>query len=319
MPGKIFISYRRRDDPGTAGRLFDALNEAFDHDRLFLDVDSIEPGLDFVDVIEDRVAKSEILLAVIGQHWIDASDDRGGRRLDNAQDYVRIEIESALKQNKRVIPVLIGDTKMPPADSLPDSIRRLARLNGVMLRYERFHDDMAHLVGALKHAMGDDLAPTPPPQPQSTPLAVFAAVSPQPSSAGSINFFQAKAALLACGLAVVAVALATGAYFQFGDRQRHDDVKYATASTSQPRWCQDPNLSSAELRVCGTPGLLALDKQNGELFDALLAKTPPDQRQAVRDDENKWLRDTRGPCAQNENCLFKAYQDRIAYFTNPAK
>ena len=55
MPGKIFISYRRRDDPGGAGRLFDALNEAFDPDRLFLDVDSIEPGQDFVEVIEDRV------------------------------------------------------------------------------------------------------------------------------------------------------------------------------------------------------------------------------------------------------------------------
>src|SRR5262249_25851736 len=170
MPGKIFISYRRRDDPGGAGRLFDALNEAFDPDRLFLDVDSIEPGQDFVEVIEDRVAKSAVLLAVIGQHWMDASDDFGQRRLDNSQDYVRIEIESALKQNKRVIPVLIGDAKMPAADALPESIRKLARHNAVMLRYERFHDDMAHLTGALKRAMGDDLAPAPAPQPQAPPM-----------------------------------------------------------------------------------------------------------------------------------------------------
>jgi hypothetical protein len=320
VPGKIFISYRRRDDPGGAGRLFDALNEAFDPDRLFLDVDSIEPGQDFVEVIEDRVAKSAVLLAVIGQHWIDASDDHGNRRLDSAQDYVRIEIESALKQNKRVIPVLIGDTKIPPPDSLPESIRRLTRLNAVMLRYERFHDDMAHLIGALKHAMGDDLATTPPLQPQSQPMAVFAAVSPQPAaSAEAKSFFQARAALLACGLAVIALVLAGAAYIQFGDLNRHKEVKHTTASASQPGWCQDPNLKPEELRVCATPGLLVLDKQLDELFDALLARASSLQRQALREDEGKWLRDTRGPCSQDESCLYNVYRERITYFSNMSK
>src|ERR1700758_513722 len=249
MPGKIFISYRRRDDPGGAGRLFDALNEAFDPDRLFLDVDSIEPGQDFVEVIEDRVAKSAILLAVIGQHWIDATDDRGNRRLDNAQDYVRIEIETALKQNTRVIPVLIGDAKMPAAEALPESIRKLARHNAVMLRYARFPDDIANLVGALKRAMGDDLAPTPPPNPQSTPKALFAAVPPQPAASAAANsFFHGKAALLACALAAGAVALAAGAYFELGGP---DVPAVATpssiGSTAQPGWCQDPNLKPEEL------------------------------------------------------------------------
>ena len=316
MPGKIFISYRRRDDPGGAGRLFDALNEAFDSDRLFLDVDSIEPGLDFVEVIEDRIAKSAVLLAVIGQHWIDASDDRGGRRIDNPQDYVRIEIESALKQNKRVIPVLIGDTKMPPPESLPDGIRRLARLNAVMLRYERFRDDMAHLTGALKHALGDDLAPTPPPHPQSTPMAVFAAVSPQPTaSTETKDFFRGRAAMLACGLAAVAVLLAAGAYTQRDRYQRHDTT-FTPASTSQPGWCQDPNLKPDELRVCATPGLLVLDDKLGHAFNDKLTATPSAQHQALRDDENKWLRDTRGVCAQDETCLYKVYRERITYFEN---
>jgi len=317
VPGKIFISYRRRDDPGTAGRLFDALNEAFDPDRLFLDVDSIEPGLDFVEVIEDRVAKSDVLLAVIGQHWLDASNDQGKRRLDDSNDYVRIEIESALKQNKRVIPVLIGDTKMPPPESLPESIRRLTRLNAVMLRYERFRDDMAHLTGALKHALGDDLASTSPPHPQSQPTAGFAAVSPQAQSAfGLKDIVRGRTAL--AGAFVAVLAIAGGGYFAFGDASP-DDAKYAPASTQQPRWCADPNLKPEELRVCGTPSLLALDKQLGDLFDAVLAKTAPDQRQAALDDERKWLRDTRGPCAQDESCLLKVYRERIVYFTNPAK
>lgn len=320
MPGKIFISYRRRDDPGGAGRLFDALNEAFDHDRLFLDVDSIEPGLDFVEVISDRVAKSAVLLAVIGQHWIDASDDHGNRRLDNSQDYVRIEIESALKQNTRVIPVLIGDTRMPPSESLPESIRRLARLNAVMLRYERFHDDMAHLVGALKHAMGDDLAPTPPPYPQSQPMAVYAAVSPPPeTSSAPKDFFQRKTPLLAAGLAFVAIVLAAGAYVQFGNRQGHGETESTIGSATQPGWCQDPNLKPEELRVCATPGLLVLDKQLDDLFDGLLSRASSVQRQALRADEGKWLRDTRGPCAQDETCLYKVYRERVSYFSSLPK
>src|ERR1700759_4713672 len=244
MPGKIFISYRRRDDPGGAGRLFDALNEAFEPGRLFLDVDSIEPGQDFVEVIGVPVAKSAVLLAVIGKHWIDASDDRGNRRLDSAQDYVRIEIESALKQNTRVLPVLIGDAKMPAAEGLPESIRKLARHNAVFLRYERFHDDIANLVGALKRAMGDDLAPTPPPNPQSTPMALFAAVPPQPAASAAANsFFHGKGALLPRPLAAAPGAPAPGAYYELGgDGDVQADTKPAIGSATQPGWCQDPNL-----------------------------------------------------------------------------
>jgi hypothetical protein len=309
VPGKIFISYRRRDDPGGAGRLFDALNEAFDPDRLFLDVDSIEPGQDFVEVIEDRVKKSAVLLAVIGQHWVDASDDRGGRRLDNPQDYVRIEIESALKQSTRVIPVLIGDVKMPAAEVLPESIRKLARHNAVMLRYERFRDDMAHLVGALKHALGDDLAPTPPPNPQSQPMAVFAAASLPEASAPPRNFLQARAPLVACAVAFVALALGAAAYFHFGDHRPHN-------AGSQPGWCQDPNLSQAELRVCASSDLLALDKQLDELFDRLIDRSSSAQAQTLRADEGKWLRETRSPCAQDEVCLHRVYQERIIYLRN---
>ncbi len=320
MAGKIFISYRRRDDPGGAGRLFDALNEAFDPDRLFLDVDSIEPGQDFVEVIGDRVAKSAVLLAVIGQHWIDASDDRGNRRLDNAQDYVRIEIESALKQNTRVIPVLIGDAKMPAAEDLPESIRKLARHNAVFLRYERFHDDIANLVAALRRAMGDTPAPTPASQPQAPPVAVFAAASlPAEPSGAARDFFHGRAALLACAVAFIALALAGATYLQLRDHRSQNDGKSTLASTSQPGWCKDSTLKPEELRVCGTPGLLVLDKQLGELFDGAKRRLPSEQAQALNADEGKWLRETRSPCGQNDDCLYKVYRDRITYLSSLQK
>src|SRR5215831_14080713 len=138
MAGKIFINYRRGDDPGNTGRLFDRLQEAFQPEQLFMDVDNIAPGLDFVRVLEDQVAKCDVLLAIIGKGWIDAGDATGARRLDNPEDFVRIEIDSALKQDKRVIPVLVGDAHMPRPEELPEAIRPLARRNAVRLSHERF-------------------------------------------------------------------------------------------------------------------------------------------------------------------------------------
>lgn len=155
MTGKIFINYRRGDDPGNAGRLFDRLQEAFAPEQLFMDVDSIAPGLDFVRVLEEQVGQCDALLAVIGKGWIDARDHTGVRRLDNPEDFVRIEIESALKQNKRVIPVLVGDTRMPRPEELPEAIRALAKRNAVRLTHERFRADAQGLIKALQRALED--------------------------------------------------------------------------------------------------------------------------------------------------------------------
>jgi hypothetical protein len=94
-------------------------------------------------ILEEQVGKCDALLAVIGKGWIDARDDKGARRLDNPDDFVRIEIESALKQDKRVIPVLVGDTRMPRPEELPEAIRPLARRNAVRLSHERFRADGA--------------------------------------------------------------------------------------------------------------------------------------------------------------------------------
>ena len=120
MTGKIFINYRRGDDPGNTGRLFDRLQDVFEPEQLFIDVDNIAPGLDFVRVLNDRVAECDVVLAVIGKSWVDARDTRGARRLDDPDDFVRIEILSALSQGKRVIPVLVGEAQMPRPDELPD-------------------------------------------------------------------------------------------------------------------------------------------------------------------------------------------------------
>ena len=155
MPGKIFINYRRGDDPGFTQALFGRLEAAFAADQLFMDVDSIEPGLDFVRVLDEQVDKCDLLLVVIGPNWMDAEDETGSRRLENPDDFVRIEIESGIKLGKRIIPVLVNDADMPNVQRLPESLRPLARRNAVRLTHERFKADVNGLVKQLEKALQD--------------------------------------------------------------------------------------------------------------------------------------------------------------------
>ena len=127
MAGNIFINYRRGDDPGFTQALFSRLEQAFAPERLFMDVDNIAPGLDFVQVLNDQVARCDVLIAVIGKNWLGAVDESGERRLDNPEDFVRVEIESALAQKKRVIPVLVNDASMPRSRELPEGLKPFGR------------------------------------------------------------------------------------------------------------------------------------------------------------------------------------------------
>src|SRR5690349_10570277 len=111
--GGIFVSYRRQDSSHLAGRLYDRLADRFGEDQVFMDVDTIEPGVDFAEEITRAVSACKVLLAVIGPNWLAATDERGCRRLDDPDDFVRLEIEAALARGVRVIPILADDAVMP--------------------------------------------------------------------------------------------------------------------------------------------------------------------------------------------------------------
>ena len=122
----IFISYRREDTAGYAGRLYDRLAAHFGPDRVFMDVEGIEPGVDFVDALERAVGSCEVLIVLIGKDWL-VADGAGKRRLDDPADFVRIETAAALARNIRVVPVLVDDAEMPRANQLPADMASLAR------------------------------------------------------------------------------------------------------------------------------------------------------------------------------------------------
>jgi hypothetical protein len=151
--GGIFVSYRRQETSGLAGRLSDRLADRFGEGQVFIDVDAIEPGVDFAEEINRAVAACQVLLAVIGPKWLTATDERGRRRLDDPDDIVRLEIEAALTRNVRVIPILVEGAVMPGRQDLPESLAGLASRNALSMRHESFRYDAGRLVTAIERAL----------------------------------------------------------------------------------------------------------------------------------------------------------------------
>ena len=146
---RIFVSYRREDTRHMAGRLFDRLAERFGDVNVFMDVDSIEPGVDFAEAIERAVGQSDVLLTLIGAAWLCETDEHGRRRLDDPDDLVVLEVKSALNRGIRVIPVLVDGAAPPRRDDLPECLAPLARRNAVRLDHDTFRSDIGPLLAVL--------------------------------------------------------------------------------------------------------------------------------------------------------------------------
>jgi hypothetical protein len=155
----VFISYRRDDTSGYAGRLYDQISAHFGADHVFMDVADIGPGSDFVEVLEKQVGTCDALIALIGKNWLTAKDDQNRPRLGNSDDFVSTEILAALKRNIEVIPVLVGGAKMPLQRELPESLQTLGRHQALALSDTHFTRDVQDLIAALEQAAGDAAVP----------------------------------------------------------------------------------------------------------------------------------------------------------------
>src|ERR1051325_3712011 len=154
----VFISYRRQDSAGHAGRLFDRLQGRLGRNHIFMDVTGIDAGVDFVETLERAISSCNVLLAVIGPEWLSIIDANGNRRLDDPADFVRVEIATAHRRDVRVIPVLIAGASMPSAQTLPDDLKPLARRQMVELRDSRWDSDVADLLALLERQLGSQPA-----------------------------------------------------------------------------------------------------------------------------------------------------------------
>jgi TIR domain len=149
-PIRIVISYRREDTAGGAGRLRQDLGAHFGREQVFLDIDTIPPGVDWLEEIEKTVSSADVLLPLIGLHWLTVTDENGQRRLDDPNDVLRLEIETALKTRVRVIPIQLHGAPMPKANQLPESLVALTRRQSVRIDDEDWPHDVQKLVRALE-------------------------------------------------------------------------------------------------------------------------------------------------------------------------
>jgi hypothetical protein len=186
--GRIFISCRREETAYPAGWLYERLADHFRGGQVFKDVDSIQLGDDFVEVITRAVGSCDVLLALIGDQWLTISDEHGRRRLDNPDDFVRLEIEAALTRKVRVIPILVDGAGMPRADELPESLAKLVRRQALELSPSRFEFDTSRLLKVLDWTLAqvrteqDDAASKVPPAGKASyPSTTEVQEAPEPS------------------------------------------------------------------------------------------------------------------------------------------
>jgi hypothetical protein len=172
----VFLSYRRSDTAGHVGRLHDHLAARFGAERVFMDVGDIAAGEDFTRALERELARADVVVVAIGDGWLTASQD-GGRRLDDPRDHHRREIEAAIAQGKRLVPVLVEGARMPAEGELPPPLRPLARCQAVELRDSRWGDDVEALSRALGGARPAGKSSEPPRAPRLAMLALAATVA----------------------------------------------------------------------------------------------------------------------------------------------
>ncbi len=225
----IFLSYRRDDSEGESGRLFDDLVRAYGDDSVFMDVAGIEPGLDFRKAIDDNVAGCGVLLAIIGPTWATVTGSDGTRRLDNPNDFVRLEVGSALKRGIPVIPVLVHEARMPALEQLPDDLKDLRYRNSVELTHARWNSDVVLLVAALKNYVAGQPANPAEPVHANVPVQLPA---PQPSAPVPAAASVKSRTPLWIGLAALAIVAIAGSYFLLHGKDSSPQSQTPTPATT---------------------------------------------------------------------------------------
>lgn len=199
MPKGIFISYRHKDTQGEASRLADDLRAALPDVQIFRDVETIAPGEDFVVALERALSECSVMLVLIGPIWLETRDAQGRRKIDDSNDWTRLEVATGLKRNVRVIPVTCRDAPLPASEELPEDIRDLRRRQAFQLDNDRWRYDFEQLVEKLAQSEGFKRAQR---TAASAPLAP--AAPPEPPRKSTKRWL-----MIAAGVVVVVVVIAS--------------------------------------------------------------------------------------------------------------
>lgn len=157
---KVFISYRREDAAGYAQAIYGQLERRLERDHIFMDVDTLEPGVDFVSRIQQAIGESEVLIVLIGKRWM-GERENAPPRIHDPHDFVHLELAAGLARDIRIIPILVDGARMPNRDQLPPTLEPLVRRNAVELSNTRFRFDLERVSNAVRKALGPPRITTP--------------------------------------------------------------------------------------------------------------------------------------------------------------
>ena len=273
--GRIFLSYRRQETAYAAGWLFDRLAERYGRAQVFKDVDSLQPGDDFVAVIEKAVASCSVLLALIGDEWLTVVDHTGRRRIDDPNDFVRIEIEAALSRGVTVIPILVDGAQMPQPNEVPETLRPLVRRQALELSPARFDFDFSQLLAVLERIVRPaDGAP------ETTTRSTAAHAQPVERPARRLGAPRRTAAIaLASALVVAVIAVlvalalrptpATSSSGSSGRAAATSSITAATQESGEPSVAPTAFTIQSRGRIRLTDPTQGLDLASGQLVGAL--------------------------------------------------
>jgi hypothetical protein len=246
MPG-IFISYRREDTAGHAGRIFDRLRETFGRDKVFMDVAAIEPGVDFVEAIDRAVGSCDVLLVIIGKQWLSCHDAAGRNRLDDPKDFIRLETASALRRNIRVIPVLVQGATMPGEGDLPDDLKKLARRQAAEISDSHWDASFERLIETLQKLLSEAAKPAQPGTAEAPNAPTPSEEKRAPPTPVPLPLRPHRRTWIISAIAAVAVALA-GLLFMIGpDRVAVPDLLGLSRDEAAAR-LEQANLRPGEVR-----------------------------------------------------------------------
>jgi hypothetical protein len=257
----IFISYRRDDAPGYAGRLYDRLVANFGADRVFMDVQGIEPGVDFVDAIERALSSCKILIVLIGKEWL-VADGAGRRRLDDPTDFVRLETAKALARGIRVVPVLVEGVEMPRADQLPSDLLPLVRRQAVELSHKQWDATSTELIHTLEKILDHDQVQAAAAPPGERPRAGAQPAKPEPQPEPRLSVVERRSVGLYWGLGVALLLVAASVLLYLTHPWRQD-VRPAPSPAVLSVTPDKLEFADQKLQVAGPASALTITNRGG--------------------------------------------------------
>lgn len=265
---KIFINYRRDDSAPYAGRLYDRMAGHFGHDHVFMDIDQIEPGEVFDQVIQEKLKAVQAAVVLIGAHWLDIADANGQRRLDHPDDWVRLEIAALLERGIRVIPVLVGGAAMPKSTQLPESLAPLTRRQAIEITDHRFHADTDKLIKALEKIVGVPVPPKSEPprkpeEPEKPGLSRFVAIA---GAAGIV---------LAAGFYFGGMPSKPTPFQQEMDNQTAEPVAATPAAETKPVSTKAPAAEQPQPKKPEPKAWLAIEQPKAAIIEPEMVRIEP--------------------------------------------